>query len=36
MSLFLAVGLDPEKSLIYFQSHVSGHAELGWILDCCT
>ena len=36
MSLFLAVGLDPDKSLIYFQSHVSGHAELGWILDCIT
>ena len=36
MSLFLAVGLDPQKSLIYFQSHVSGHAELGWILDCFT
>ena len=36
MSLFLAVDLDPEKSLIYFQSHVSGHAELGWILDCFT
>ena len=36
LSLYLAVGLDPEKSLIYFQSHVSGHAELGWILDCFT
>ena len=36
MSLFLATGLDPQKSLIYFQSHVSGHAELGWILDCMT
>ena len=36
MSLYLAVGLDPEKTLIYFQSHVSGHAELGWILDCFT
>lgn len=36
MSLYLAVGLDPQKSLIYFQSHVSGHAELGWILDCMT
>jgi len=36
MSLFLAVGLDPEKSLIYFQSHVPAHAELGWILDCYT
>ncbi len=28
MSLFLAVGLDPKKSLIYFQSHVPAHAEL--------
>lgn len=36
MSLFLASGLDPEKSLIYFQSHVAAHAELGWILDCYT
>ncbi len=36
MSIFLAVGLDPEKSLIYFQSHVPAHAELGWILDCYT
>ena len=36
MSLFIASGLDPEKNLIYFQSHVSGHAELGWILDCYT
>ena len=36
MSVYLAVGLDPAKSLLYFQSHVSGHAELGWILDCFT
>ncbi len=36
MSLYLAVGLDPQKSLIYFQSHVPAHAELGWILDCYT
>ncbi len=26
----------PEKNCIYYQSHVSGHAELGWILDCFT
>lgn len=32
----LAIGLDPEKCLIYFQSHVSGHAELAWILNCYT
>jgi tryptophanyl-tRNA synthetase len=36
MSLFLAVGLDPQKSLIYFQSHVAAHAELAWILNCYT
>ena len=33
MAIFLASGLDPEKNIIYFQSQVSGHAELGWILD---
>ena len=33
MALFLASGLDPEKNIIYFQSQVSAHAELGWILD---
>ena len=36
MSLFLASGLNPEKNIIYFQSHVHQHAELGWILDCFT
>jgi tryptophanyl-tRNA synthetase len=35
-TLYVASGLDPEKNCIYFQSHVSGHAELGWILDCFT
>ena len=32
----LAAGLDPEKNCIYYQSHVSGHAELAWILNCFT
>ena len=36
MSIFLAAGLNPEQSIIYFQSHVHQHAELGWILDCFT
>ena len=36
MSLYLAVGLDPDKSLIYFQSHVPQHAELAWVLNCFT
>lgn len=34
--LYIAAGLDPEKNCIYYQSHVSGHAELGWILNCFT
>ncbi len=33
---YLAVGLDPEKNIIYYQSHVSAHAELAWILNCYT
>lgn len=35
-ALYVAAGLDLEKNCIYYQSHVSGHAELGWILDCFT
>ena len=31
---FLATGLDHKKSIIFNQSSVSGHAELGWILNC--
>ncbi len=34
--LYIAAGLDPEKNCIYYQSHVSAHAELAWILDCYT
>ncbi|MCL1854442.1 MAG: tryptophan--tRNA ligase [Clostridia bacterium] len=33
-AIYLAVGLDPDKNLIYCQSHVSAHAELAWILNC--
>lgn len=33
-ALYLAVGLDPKKSIIFVQSDVSGHAELSWILTC--
>ena len=36
MAIFLASGLDPEKNIIYFQSQVPQHAELGWILNCFT
>lgn len=33
---YLACGLDPAKSIIYFQSHVKEHTELAWILNCYT
>lgn len=33
-ALYLSCGLDPEKNTVFFQSHVSQHAELAWILDC--
>ena len=36
LALYIAAGLDPEKNCIYYQSHVSGHAELSWILSCYT
>ncbi|MFV0528015.1 MAG: tryptophan--tRNA ligase [Lachnospiraceae bacterium] len=36
LMLYIAAGLDPEKNCIYYQSHVSGHAELAWILSCFT
>ena len=35
-AIYMAVGLDPDKSLIYCQSHVSAHTELAWILNCFT
>ena len=36
IALYIASGLDPEKSILYCQSHVSAHAELAWILNCYT
>ena len=35
-AIYIACGLDPKKNVIYCQSHVSGHAELAWILNCFT
>ena len=34
VALALACGIDPEKSPLFIQSHVSSHAELAWILNC--
>ena len=36
LALYLACGLDPEKNVLYLQSHVHEHAELAWILNCYT
>lgn len=35
-ALVLACGIDPEKSILFIQSHVHTHAELSWVLGCST
>lgn len=32
----LALGIDPKRSTLFAQSHVPGHTDLGWILNCVT
>lgn len=34
--LLMACGIDPDRSLLFVQSHVTAHAELAWILNCVT
>ncbi len=34
--LLLAAGIDPERSIVFIQSHIGAHAELAWILNCFT
>ncbi|MBO4330995.1 MAG: tryptophan--tRNA ligase [Oscillospiraceae bacterium] len=36
LAQYIACGLDPEKNVIFIQSHVPAHAQLGWVLDCYT
>ena len=36
LSLLLACGVDPQKSIVFIQSHVPQHAELSWVLSCYT
>ena len=36
LALYMACGLDPEKNILFLQSQVPGHAELGWVLNCFT
>ena len=35
-ALLLAVGVDPEKSPVFLQSHVQEHSQLAWLLNCYT
>ena len=35
-ALLIAVGIDPQKSLLFIQSHVAAHSQLSWILSCYT
>jgi tryptophanyl-tRNA synthetase len=35
-ALYLASGIDPKRSRIFVQSHVTAHAELQWLLNCAT
>lgn len=35
-ALYMAIGVDPKKSIVFVQSDVKQHAELGWILNCST
>lgn len=35
-ALLMACGIDPQKSILFIQSHVRTHAELSWILNCNT
>ncbi len=35
-ALYIACGIDPQKCILFVQSHVSAHAELAWILNTIT
>src|SRR3954467_7820794 len=32
----LALGVDPERSTLFVQSHVPEHTQLSWVLECLT
>src|SRR4051812_29614895 len=32
----VAAGVDPERSAVFLQSHVGGHTQLSWVLECLT
>nr|WP_326164614.1 tryptophan--tRNA ligase [uncultured Oscillibacter sp.] len=36
VAAYIACGLDPERNVLFIQSHVPAHAQLAWVLDCYT
>ncbi|WP_297716561.1 tryptophan--tRNA ligase [Intestinimonas sp.] len=36
LASYIACGLDPEKCVLFVQSHVPAHSQLAWVLDCYT
>ena len=36
LAQYIACGLNPEKCVLFIQSHVPAHSQLGWVLDCYT
>ena len=36
LALLLAIGLDPDQSILFIQSHVPAHSQLAWVLNCYT
>lgn len=36
IAIYIAMGLDPVRNILYCQSHVPQHAELAWVLNCYT
>jgi tryptophanyl-tRNA synthetase len=36
LALYIACGLDPQKNVLFVQSHVGAHARLSWVLNCYT
>lgn len=36
LALYMACGIDPNKNILFIQSHVPEHAELAWVLNCYT
>jgi tryptophanyl-tRNA synthetase len=36
LSIYIAVGIDPEKNTLFIQSHVPAHSECAWLLNCNT